>query len=112
MTKPRPEKEQSLDGPSSPAPALCFNPQDYRHFIEGSAWSDAQKDEFLEALWGILVGFVDLGFALHPIQHALDDTKTLDADSPRVLSFAEIADITKTTGAKRSEEQPAGGMDS
>lgn len=111
-TKPRPDREQSHDGPSCPVPALGFNPQDYRKFLEGSDWSEAQKDEFLHAVWGIIVGFVDLGFALHPIQHVMNETKTLDADSATVLAFGNIADIIETTGAEHSEGSLAGGMDS
>lgn len=30
--------------------------------------SEAEKEEFLQALWQIIVSFVDLGFGVHPLQ--------------------------------------------
>jgi hypothetical protein len=32
------------------------------------ALSEAERTAFLEVLWEIVVGFVDLGFHIHPLQ--------------------------------------------
>lgn len=40
----------------------------YEHFLEDTDLSETQKREFLEALWRIVVGFVDLGYGVHPVQ--------------------------------------------
>jgi hypothetical protein len=32
------------------------------------ALSEAERTAFLEVLWEIMVGFVDLGFDIHPLQ--------------------------------------------
>ena len=39
-------------------------------FEEYLADSDL-KHEFMKVLWSIIVGFVDLGFGIHPVQQAL-----------------------------------------
>ena len=32
--------------------------------------SDEQKEEFLKALWTVIVAFVDFGYGVHPVQEA------------------------------------------
>jgi hypothetical protein len=46
--------------------ALQFDPEEYLAFVEAGDLTDAQAREFLEALWNIMVAFVDLGFGLTP----------------------------------------------
>jgi hypothetical protein len=68
------------------APALTFDPEEYRHFLADSDWTDAQKDEFTKALWAIVLNFVDLGLGVHPFQQVENRTPTLAEDSPSVVS--------------------------
>jgi hypothetical protein len=42
----------------------------YESYLADSGLSDAEKQEFLNALWAIIVSFVDLGFGVHPLQQA------------------------------------------
>lgn len=42
----------------------------YEQYLDGADLSEAQKQEFLDTLWSIIVGFVDLGFGVHPVQQA------------------------------------------
>lgn len=42
----------------------------YVHLLEDSDLSDDQKQEFLQAVWGIICEFVSLGFGVHPVQQA------------------------------------------
>jgi len=51
-------------------PALEFNPEEFAHFIEDFDLSDAEKREYLDMIWSIIVSFVDLGFGIHPVQQA------------------------------------------
>ncbi len=44
----------------------------YKYYLENSELSDAQKREFLDTLWSIIVGFVDLGFGVHPLQQSCE----------------------------------------
>ncbi len=41
----------------------------YESHLERFGLTPAQRDEFLKVLWTILVGFVDLGYGIHPTQH-------------------------------------------
>lgn len=64
------------EGPGETAggqfPALHFDPAEYQRFVEDSDLTPAQQRELLEALWVIIVGFVDLGFGIHPVQQVLE----------------------------------------
>ncbi|MEL6648133.1 MAG: hypothetical protein AAFQ05_10585 [Pseudomonadota bacterium] len=40
----------------------------YGAMLDASDLSEAQKLEFIQALWSIMTTFVDLGFGLHPVQ--------------------------------------------
>lgn len=51
-------------------PVLTLDVALYEDCFENSELTDEQKREFLEALWVIIVGFVDLGFDIHPVQQA------------------------------------------
>lgn len=92
--------------------ALSFDAQEYLHFLEDCDWTEDQKREFIEALWQIIVGFVDMGFDLHPIQQVMDSPKTLEVDSGGVLDSISKQEFfqTKDTGLDRLVG--AGGPDS
>ena len=55
--------------------AIGLDVEKYRHFLEECELSEAQKEQFLETLWLIIVSFVDLGFGVHPLQQVLDDAE-------------------------------------
>lgn len=40
----------------------------YQAFLDGTNMTDAQKEEFLQAMWLIMISFVELGFEVHPLQ--------------------------------------------
>lgn len=44
----------------------------YEDYLENSDLSEREKQEFLDALWSIIVNFVDLGFGVHPLQQACE----------------------------------------
>lgn len=47
-------------------PAITVDYAAYAHFLEGSDLSEDQKQALLQSLWNIVVGFVSLGFGVHP----------------------------------------------
>ncbi len=72
-------------------PRLELDIEKYQAYLDGSDLTPAQKEDFLRALWSIVVGFVDLGFGVHPVQQACGQVeKSLDpraqADSDGVNS--------------------------
>lgn len=50
--------------------ALTVDFEMYKKLLNDSDWSDDKKQEFLETIWAMMVGFVDLGFGIHPLQAA------------------------------------------
>ena len=52
----------------TPHRALFLDIDLYQHQLESDDYTDAQKREFVEALWSIMTAFVDLGFGIHPLQ--------------------------------------------
>ena len=56
-------------------PALTIDRELYEKYLEDSDLSDAEKREFIETLWSIMVAFVDLGFGLHPLQQACEQQR-------------------------------------
>ena len=79
--------ELPLD-PSCSAP-FTLDYEAYAPYLEDSNMSEAQKREFLETLWSIIVSFVDLGFGAHPIQQACGEeraqAKNFAPDSPGMV---------------------------
>ena len=51
-------------------PALTIDYALYEKYLNDSDLTEAQKQEFLNMLWSIIVGFVDLGFGVHPLQQS------------------------------------------
>ncbi len=69
--------EQSDDTAGSsqapaPRPIITLDVSLYESYLADSDLTGEQKREFLETLWSIIVGFVDLGFGIHPVQQALE----------------------------------------
>lgn len=51
-------------------PRLEIDIDKYQSYLDGSDLTPAQKEDFLRALWSVVVAFVDLGFGVHPVQQA------------------------------------------
>lgn len=71
---------------TSAKPTLSVDVERYQHFLDESDLTEAQKVEFLQSLWNIMMSFVELGFGVHPLQEvcgkdAGTSTLSTDADS-------------------------------
>lgn len=64
-------------------PPLIFDANEYLKYIEDYDLSKAEQQELLETLWNIIIQFVDLGFGIHPIQQACEQTET-NASKPKL----------------------------
>lgn len=49
-------------------PALTLDVEAYEHLLAETDWSEAEKGEYLAALWSIITQFVALGFSVRPLQ--------------------------------------------
>jgi hypothetical protein len=85
--------------------ALTFDAQEYLHFLEDCDWTEDQKREFVEALWEIILGFVDLGFGISPLQMAHASSSTLEVDSPSMLALQHHSEIEKQFEKAASGEE-------
>ena len=57
-----------------PPPPVGVDLSAYRHFFDDSDIPEEQKEALLQALWSVMMAFVDLGFGVHPIQQACGQT--------------------------------------
>lgn len=84
-------------------PSLRIDVEKYEHLLDDSDLSETQKREVLEALWAIIVAFVDLGFGVHPVQQACGEVeKGLDLSArtdSHEISSGNISKIEKTEDA-------------
>ena len=67
--------------PETTPPSLTIDWDAYQPFFEDEDISEAEKHELIEALWSIVVSFVDLGFGIHPLQQVCGKDISL-ADLP------------------------------
>jgi hypothetical protein len=62
----------SCDETKPDRPILKIDYELYESHLKNSDLSEIEKQAFLESLWSIIVGFVDLGFGVHPLQQACE----------------------------------------
>ena len=101
---------------SPPRSVITVDYEKYEHFLETADLSEDQKRQFIDALWQIIVSFVDLGFGVHPAQQAQNTCGQLRNNSPKSLSTAgnEVEWDSKFLnknfqGAAAPETDPAAG---
>ena len=63
-------------------PTLTIDWDAYLPFFEDDDISEEDKHEMIEALWAIVVSFVDLGFGVHPVQQVCGQAVSL-AELPK-----------------------------
>lgn len=86
-------------------PVLTLDVALYEQHLADSGMTDDQKREFLEALWIIIVGFVDLGFGIHPVQQALQaNTEEQGGTHPALPALEYHQQPEKIESLSREEE--------
>ncbi len=73
-------------------PTLTIDCERYDQYLDDSDLTDAEKRQFLETLWSIIVSFVDLGFGVHPVQQACANSCEQSAEI-RAFITAECAPV-------------------
>jgi hypothetical protein len=53
---------------TSARPVITVDIERYQALLDDPALTPEQREEFLRALWSIVVTFVELGFGVHPLQ--------------------------------------------
>ncbi|MEH6521119.1 hypothetical protein [Sulfitobacter sp.] len=82
--------------PETAPPTLTIDWDAYLPFFEDQDISEEDKHALIEALWSIVVGFVDLGFSVHPVQQACgqDDDPLSDVPSDLLSLIREEQEDT------------------
>jgi hypothetical protein len=61
--------------------SVTVDEEKYQAFLDDPSLSDEQKDQIVQALWPIIVTFVEIHFGSHPVQQACGQlTKNLETD--------------------------------
>ncbi len=59
---------------------LSVDVQKYQDLLDGSGLTDEQKQQVLEALWSLIMNFVELGFEVHPLQEVCGQDDAEDTE--------------------------------
>ena len=62
------EKRLAVTFDASARRVLTVDVKKYEALLDDPSLSEAQKEEFLRAIWSVVVTFVELGFGVHPLQ--------------------------------------------
>ena len=88
-------------GKASP-PTLIIDWELYGKYLDGSDLSDAEKCEFLETIWAIVVSAVDLGFGVHPVQQATGNICEQQAEIARFIAEQSASVLPSSKNSKNT----------
>lgn len=95
---------------ASVRPVVTVDIEKYQAYLDDPNLSDEQKEEFLQALWSIVVTFVELGFGVHPLQEVCgQDSEKLSQRPKADFDKVRSKDLDKTENARDSS--PMGGLE-
>lgn len=96
--EPGPPRNDAKAGATSPAkPVLRVDIDKYQHHFEDTDLTEPQKRDVIEALWSIVVSFVELGFDVQQVQHACGKVPESASLGPIPAPDEVQLDITKAT---------------
>ncbi|MBO6896748.1 MAG: hypothetical protein JJ868_05190 [Shimia sp.] len=58
----------------------------YQRYLDNADLTEVQKEEFLRAMWTVIVAFVDLGYGVHPTQNGMHAAELIEL-APRAASM-------------------------
>ncbi|WP_397544650.1 hypothetical protein [Roseovarius salis] len=68
---------------ASARPTLTVDVARYQEYLDGADLTPEQKEEFLRAVWSIVVTFVELGYGVYPLQEACGKDSGGDDQGPK-----------------------------
>lgn len=110
----RPKQDQSKqstilpeNAASTPMPSISIDWDFYAEFLKDVNMSDDERLEFLQALVSIVIGFVDLGFNVHPAQLATKDAieKKQTCESIVDTAPSSAPDVLNSVHANKESEK-------
>ena len=95
---------------ASARPFITVDVRKYQDLLDESNMSDEQKEEFLQALWSIVVTFVELGFGVNPMQEVCGkDSAGISKRPKEAFDKVRSNEIDQTT--KQEDSSPLGGLE-
>jgi len=77
----------------------------YQAYLDGTSMTDQQKRDFLQAMWLVMISFVELGFEVHPIQDVCG--KSLSISNEFNTTECDAVDFSRSqTDEKEQEPRP------
>ncbi len=97
--------------PETAPPRLTIDWDAYLPFFEDEDISDEDKRKLIEALWSIMVSFVDLGFGVHPVQQACGkDVSLAEMPAVDVLNLPNTKTVFEHAAAAETDAQQKGSL--
>lgn len=59
---------------STERPIVEFDYTRYAEMLGDTELADDDKRALIEALWSVITGFVEMGFGVHPVQQAMEES--------------------------------------
>lgn len=95
---------------SSARRTLSIDVAKYQEFLDGTDLRPEQKEEFLSAVWSVVVTFVELGFDVHPLQEVCGKDGDSTAGSPKA-AFDQVRLEDQRTQKIKKKTGPSGGLE-
>lgn len=73
----------------------------YQSYLDDTGMTDQQKKDFLQAMWLVMMSFVEMGFDVHPIQHVCGKASPIGNES----STRELDKVSFTEPYKDERDQ-------
>jgi len=103
MTEDKTGKMKSeVGGAKKAPPTLTIDWELYGKHLEESNLSDAEKREFLETIWSIVVSAVDLGFGVHPVQQAAGNICEQQAEIAKFIAAQSASVLPSPKNSKKT----------
>lgn len=79
-----------------PKQIMTVDVEKYQTYLDESDMTEAQKEEFLQALWSIIVSFVELGFGVHPLQEVCGKPPAGGAETAKAAFDGVCSNTSRT----------------
>ncbi|MDZ4055892.1 MAG: hypothetical protein U1D69_02835 [Polynucleobacter sp.] len=73
----------------------------YQSYLDDTGMTDQQRKDFLQAMWLVMMSFVEMGFEVHPIQHVCGKASSIGNGS----STRELDKVSFTESHKDERDQ-------
>lgn len=95
---------------SSAQRSLAIDVARYQEYLDGSDLTPEQKEDFLRAVWSVVVTFVELGFDVHPLQEVCGKGVGTSTQRPKA-SLDRVRSKGQLNHGTNRKSGPSGGLE-